>query len=306
MISIYYKTLKDKKFKETDKYKPGSWMNVENAKREDLEKVSELTGLQYLDLQDALDIYEIPRIERQEEGVLIYLRFPSDEGDELYTELLTVVITDKYLVTICPTKNQLVQKILEQNTMLATTQKTKLLIKLLLKIAQQFTLDIKNAAARVPHGRREMKKINAEDFLILSESEELLNQYLSALVPLNNVVETLSSKKYLQVYEEDRDLLQDLLIGIKQSADICTVSLKSIRGIRDSYQVIYTNNLNKIIKLLTALTIVVTIPNIITGFYGMNISLPIASNPSAFIFILWIMAISVVGILLIFFYKKWL
>lgn len=306
MISIYYKTLKDKKFKETDKYKPGSWINVELAKREDLEKVSELTGLQYLDLQDALDTYEVPRIERQEEGVLIYLRFPSDESDELYTELLTVVITDKYLVTICPTKNQLVQKILDQSTLLATTQKTKLLIKLLLKISQQFTIDIKNAAARVPHGTREIKKINADDFLVLSESEELLNQYLSALVPLNNVVETLSSKKYIPVYEEDKDLLQDLLIGIKQSADICTVSLKSIRGLRDSYQVIYTNDLNKVIKLLTALTILVTIPNIITGFYGMNISLPLASNPSASVFILWFMAISVVAVLLIFFYKKWL
>lgn len=306
MISIYYKTLKDKKFKETDKYRPGSWVNIEQAKREDLEKVSELTGLQYLDLQDALDVYEVPRIERQEEGVLIYLRFPSDENDELFTELLTVVITDKYLITICPTRNQLVHKILEQSTLLATTQKTKLLIKLLLKISQQFTVDIKNAAARVPHGTREIKRINADDFLVLSASEELLNQYLSALIPINNVVETLSNKKYIPVYEEDKDLLQDLLIGIKQSADICTVSLKSIRGLRDSYQVIYTNDLNKVIKLLTALTIIVTIPNIITGFFGMNVALPFAENASAFVFISWFVAFIMVAILLIFFYKKWL
>lgn len=306
MILIYHKTLKDKIFTETDKYNPGSWINVENAKREDLEKVSDLTGLQYLDLQDALDIYEVPRIERQEEGVLIYIRFPSGESKELFTELLTIVITTKYLVTICPTKNQSVQKILEQNTSLSTTQKTKLLIKLLLKISHQFTVDIKKATARVPHGRREIKKINADDFLILSESEELLNQYLSALIPLYNVVEALSAKKYIPVQEDDADLLQDLLIGIKQSADICTVTLKSIRGIRDSYQVIYTNNLNKIIKLLTALTIIVTIPNIITGFYGMNVKLPLADNSVTFIFLLWFMAISMVVVLLVFFYKKWI
>lgn len=307
MINIYYKTLKDKKFKRTEKVRPGCWIDIDNAKGDEIELVAELTGLKQSDLQDALDQYEIPRIERQEEGILVYLRYPySSMTDELYTLLITVIITEKYFITLTSGNNPVAVKILEQSTKIATTQKTKLFLKLLLKITQEFTQNVKTVTLKVPHGQRELKKINSEDFILLAESEETLNQYISALVPTNNVVEAIMTKKYVGVYEEDEDLLQDLLIGLKQSVDICNVSIKSIRSIRDSYQVIFTNNLNKIIKLLTALTIVVTIPNIITGFYGMNVKLPFDSNPFAYTFVLWFMLIASTSVILLFILKKWL
>jgi len=286
--------------------RPGSWINVVAATSEDLSQVSEITGLQISDLQDTMDRYELPRVERQEEGVIIYTRYPTDDNDEIATELMTIIITEKYLITISPTKNSLVDGLIEKSTSIATTQKIKLVLRLLLKVAQEFTLKTKQVRNRVPRGRRELRKIGTSDFIVLTESEEILNQYLSVLIPLNNALEAIIQKKYIIVYEEDKDILEDLIIAFKQSADLCNVSLKSIRGIRDSYQVIFTNNLNKIIKILTVLTILLTIPTMIGGLYGMNVALPFQNHPLAFAYIIWITLLACTITFLIFYYKKWL
>lgn len=306
MVSIFYKTLKDKKFKKVSSVKPGSWINVDAATIEDLEKIAAMTGLQIGDLRDTLDRYELPRVERQEEGFIIYTRYPTEENEELYTELMTIILTDKYLITISPTKNPLIERMIDQATKIATTQKIKLILKLLLKVAQEYTLKTKQVSSKVPRGRRELKRIDSKDFIVLAQSEEILNQYISALVLMNNSLETTISKKYISVHEEDKDILEDLIIGFKQSADLCDLSIKSIRGIRDSYQVIFTNNLNKIIKILTVMTILLAIPTMIGGLYGMNIMLPFQDHPMAFAYLMWITIIIWSIAFVIFYYKKWL
>ena len=306
MVSIFYKTLKDKKFKKIPTARPGSWINVDKATSEDLDKIAEMTGLQIGDIRDALDRYELPRVERQEEGLIIYTRYPTEDNDELYTELMTIILTDKYLITISPTKNPLIESMIDQATKIATTQKIKLVLKLLLKVAQDYTLKTKHVSSKVPRGRRELKRIDSKDFIVFAESEEILNQYISALVLMNNSLETIISKRYVDVREEDKDILEDVIIGFKQSADLCDLSVKTIRGIRDSYQVIFTNNLNKIIKILTVMTILLSIPTMIGGLYGMNIALPFQNHPMIFIYLVWI-TIVIWGIaFLIFYYKKWL
>lgn len=306
MLSIFYKTLKDKKFKEIEEAKPGSWINVDAATSEDITEIAKMTGLQLGDLRDTLDRYELPRVERQEEGLIIYSRYPTEESEELYTELIAIILTDKYLITISPAKNPLVHNMIEQSTALATTQKIKLMLKVLMKIAQEYTTKIKAVSHKVPRGRRELNKIDSKDFIVLAESEEILNQYISALVLMNNALETTISKKYISVYEEDKDILEDLVISFKQSADLCNLSVKSIRGIRDSYQVIYTNNLNKIIKILTVMTILLSIPTMIGGIYGMNIALPFQDNPLIFAYLIWLTLVICTIAFLIFYYKKWL
>jgi len=305
MINIYFKTIRDKKFKKVDQFRVGSWINVEDATVEDLEKIAELSDLEYFDLQDSLDNYELPRIERQDDKTLIFIRNPAEKS-ELYTQVLTIVLSKKYLITISPGKNEIISSLLEQSTQLATTQQAKLLIKVLLKIAQRFTSKIKEARGNVLRRKKTLGAIDSRDIAELSENEEILSQYISALVPMTSVIEALIARKSVHMYEEDEDLLQDLQVAIKQSADNCTVSIKSIRSLRDSYQVIFTNELNKTIKVLTTLTIFLTIPTIVASLFGMNVGLPFETNPLGFVYILGIIAIGILLALIIFVYKKWL
>lgn len=305
MIEVYFKTIKDKKYKSIKEFRAGSWISVENATVEDLEKISELTGLSTHDLQDTVDNFEVPRIERQEEGLLLYVRTP-DHSSGLYTQLLTIIITEKYIITISPYKNKIIDYMLEQKTRISTTQKSKLLLRILIRVAQEYTLQVKSLRNQVASSVKENYDADTKDFVFMAKSEEILNQYLAALIPMNNVFEAIRTGKYVNIFEEDADLVQDIVINVKQSADICAVNLRNITSIRDSYQVIFTNNLNKVIKLLTALTIILTIPTMIASLYGMNVQLPFESNPIAFVGVIILAMFFSLTSLFIFYHKKWL
>lgn len=305
MIKTYYKKIKDDTFKEKTEIKSGSWINVTYAKEEDIKRLTELTNLNYEDLVDALDELEVPRIERQKDNVLLFARVPSYSDNELYTDTFTLILTPDYLITISLKESSLTQSIIKNGIDIATTQKSKLLIAILLKIAFLFTRKIKNFRAEVLSKKRRIQKISDKDIIKMTENEEILSQYLSALIPLRNVIETILRGDYIKLYEEDNELFQDLYINIKQSVDVCTVNLKSIQNLRDSYQIIFTNYVNRELKLLTTLTIMLTIPTIVFSFYGMNVSLPFDNNPNAFLIVTGVVIFSTLFLISLFKYKKW-
>ena len=307
-MDIYYKNTKDSNFKKTKSLRDGAWINVDNAQKEDLEKIVKLTDLDYADLQDALDPYELPRIERHEGSVIIFMRNPRNKTKDefLYTQPLTIVITNKHFITISISQNKIVEAILEKGAKFATTQRARLLIHILLRIAQKFTREIKTVKNNVLSQKKHIKQIESSDIVNLIENEEILNQYTSSLSPMKSVFKTIAKGKYIYLYEYDEDSLQDMIISINQSVDLCDVSIKSIQSLRDSYQIIFTNRLNKVIKFLTAFTIIMTIPTIIASVYGMNVKLPMANNPLAFIYVLIISFVISSFFFILFAKKKWM
>lgn len=306
MIEIYFKSIRDAAFKKIQKYKPGSWIYVSKATREDLFELQDTLALELEDILDSLDKYEIPRIEQVKENIILYTRHPSEEEIGLYTATLTVILTSSYVLTICPQKSHVVENILKNNLELATTQKSKLLFNILLKITQDYTMHIKGVRYAVLELEKEMINIDNEAIIILTKNEEILNQFLTSLVPMRNLLEAILSGRFVKLYEKDHDLLQDLSIAIKQSEDLCRVNIKSIKSLRDSYQIIFTNDVNKTIKRLTAITIIFTIPTIIASVYGMNVELPFEKDPLAFVIIINIVIILSLISVLVFIKKKWL
>ena len=77
--------------------------------------------------------------------------------------------------------------------------------------------------------------------------------------------------KYIKLYEDDQDLLEDVLIEIKQSIEMSSIYLNILSGTMDAFASVISNNLNIVMKVLASVTIVISIPNIIAGFYGMNV-----------------------------------
>jgi magnesium transporter len=92
----------------------------------------------------------------------------------------------------------------------------------------------------------------------------------------------LAGRKVLSFTEDDRDILEDLQLETAQLIDESKGYLKTIVNIREAYSNIMTNNLNRQIRILTTLTIVLTVPTIIGAFFGMNVNIPLDDNPLAF------------------------
>lgn len=305
MLEIYFKTVRDLEFKRIPDFRVGSWIYVKEATLDDLAKIVEYTGLELNDIRDSLDKYELPRIEHQDENILFFVRHPGEQEVGLYTATLTMILTNNAVIAISPHRSEIVEQMIASNTSLGTTQKAKLILHILLKITQDYTNNIK----RVRHSIMEPRQgqtVDSNVIIVLMKNEEILNQYLTSLVPMRNLLETMASGRYVNLYEKDVDLLDDLMIGIKQSEDVCRVNIKSIRSLRDSYQIIFTNDVNRTIKMLTALTVIVTIPTIIASIYGMNVALPFQNKPYAFLAILGITLVSSVTAILLFLRKRWL
>lgn len=306
MISFYDQSENDTTFKKIKTSKKGCWIHIEDGTTDDLSQISNLIGIEYSDMSDSLDRYEIPRVEKIDENVLIFTRHPTDQEGGLYTTTFTIILTKDYFVTICPQKSQLVDGVISQTQKFFPLQKSQFLINILFKITQQYTMQIKKIRTKVLNQEKKLSYVDSKDITTLTLNEEILNQYLSSLAPMRNVLESITSGRYTFLYEKDQDLLEDLLNASVQSEDLCSINLRSIRSLRDSYQIIFTNQLNKTIKLLTALTIILSIPTMIASLYGMNVALPLHANPRAFlIIVVFIILISLIS-LIIFQRKKWL
>lgn len=306
MIEIYFKTVRDTSFKRIQDFRAGSWIYVHGATLEELTKVAEIAGVDVDDIRDSLDKYEMPRIEKIGDNILLFIRHPSDVEFGHYTATLTMILTNNFVIAISPTRSETVEHLLLSNISLGTTQKAKLVLHTLLKITQDYTTNVKRIHYGILENERSFRFVDTNAIGVLTKNEEILNQYLMSLVPMRNTLEAMGGGRYLSFYEEDIDLLKDLMIAIHQSEDVCSVNIKSIRSLRDSYQIIFTNKVNRTIKILTALTIIFHIPTIMASVYGMNISLPFQQSPHAFaIFFTTTLVFSVIAVLL-FRRNRWL
>jgi len=139
-----------------------------------------------------------------------------------------------------------------------------------------------------------------------AKNEEVLNQYLTSLVAMRNLLQALTSHHYIDLPEREKDVLQDTLISISQSEELCRVNVKSIRSLRDSYQIIFTNDVSKTIKRLTAITIILSIPTMVASIYGMNIPLPFQHAVHAFPIVMGCAATICLFAMFLFYKNRWL
>ena len=306
MLEIYFKTIRDTEFKQIDDFRVGSFLYIKDATADDLTKIEELSGLDAADLRDTLDKYELPRIEHIGENILLFIRHPSEVEFGLYTNTLTLILTNSFVIAISPDRSDIIEQFLMRTQNFGTTQKAKLILHILLKITQDYTNSIKRVRHTILDHEKSMKIIDNDAIMVMTKNEEILNQYLTALVPMRNTLEVVFERRYFNLYEEDLDLLEDLMIAIRQSEDVCRVNIKSIRSIRDSYQIIFTNDVNRTIKLLTSLMIIFTIPAITASLYGMNVKLPFQSYSFAFWIVIFIILCASFIAIILFRRNRWL
>ncbi|HSX11584.1 MAG TPA: magnesium transporter CorA family protein [Chlamydiales bacterium] len=306
MLEIYFKTLRDTEFSRITDFQAGSWIYAKEANLEDLTKIAEIAHLDLNDIRDSLDKYELPRIEHIEDNIFFFIRHPGTNEFGLYTETLTLILTNTFVIAISPHRSEIIENLISSNTSLGTSQKSKLILHILLKITQDYTNNIKRVRHSILGAEQPPKIVDSNAIIVLTKNEEILNQYLTSIVPMRNVLEAMASGRYMNFYEQDLDLLEDLMIAMHQSEDVCRVNIKSIRSLRDSYHIIFTNDVNRTIKLLTALTIILSIPMIVVSIYGMNIALPFQTNTYAFPLIMGITIGASLTVLALFKRNRWL
>lgn len=307
MYTNYFKEKTDERFHIVPGPTADCWIHAENASLDDIDRLSKILDVEAEDIKDSLDLMEIARIERIEKEIfVVYVRFPYMQEVGLYTAPLTIVLSKDYLVTICPATCHIIEKLLSEKSQLATKMRAKLLIHILLRIVQEYTKVIRRIRAEVINQEKDISTVTDREITELTRKEENLNQCQNSLQPLKEVIEEILSGKFTILYEKDQDLLEDLLLATEQAEEMCRLSLRIISSLRNSVQVIITNQFNKTIRLLTALTIILTFPTIISSIYGMNVMLPFDKSPYAFYFIISFITLVIIVTFYFFKRRKWL
>jgi magnesium transporter len=277
MIKYYYKNLRSKEVSELKEYRPGSWVCVESPTPEEAEQLIQKFDLDPGHLEDALDADEMPRLEKEGDLTYIFVRYAYTNDElELETAPLLFIIGPNLLITIALQNLPRLQRFLNGKIDFATTQRTKLVLQILHQIVDQYEVFINNIGRQIKLIRSRLRghDISNQDFIDFVLIEDELNEFLSSLLPTTAILRRLLLGRHIPLYAEDQDIVEDLLLNNEQSIEGCRSNVKSIVNIREAYSTITSNNLNRSMKILTAATVVIALPNVFYGMYGMNIQLP--------------------------------
>jgi len=285
MIKYYFKSLRSERVQELDSYKPGSWVYAEAPAHEEIETLVKRFNLTEGHLQDALDEDEMPRLEKEGDQSYIFVRFAYKSIDgELVTAPLLFIFSGDLVITVSQVRLPLLDSFLSGKITFATTQRSKLILLILQQIVDQYDTFITRTSKQIKLIRSRLRghEISNQDFIDFVMIEDELNEFLSSLMPTNATLRRLLLGRYMPLFAEDQDIVEDLLLNNEQSIEACNSNMQSIIHIREAYTSISSNNLNRTMKILTAATVFVALPNVVFSMYGMNIKLPLMHEPWMF------------------------
>ena len=293
MITYYFRTLKDDELKTLAEPRSGVWTHVVGASDEEIEYLTKEFALDEAILRDAQDFFEVPRLEKSGGVTYFFARYPYEQHEEdVDTAPLLIVMGESFVITIALKDVPQFQQFIDGTVAIHTTQKAKFFIQLIGAITRSYERKLVHLRRAVHRDRVQLRQIGSRQIVRFVDYEHELNDMMSAVVPMNAWLQQITTGNYMQLYNEDIELMEDLMIANSQLLDSARSVLKTLQNVRTASEAILTNNLNATIRTLTILTILLTIPTIIASLYGMNITLPLMEHPHAF----WLVVLAILTI----------
>ncbi len=260
----------------------GCWINLVHPTREEVNSVIVSQGLDAGFVSAALDPEESSRVEVEDDQVLLIVDVPVEEESDsitrdvqMYATLpMGVVVAENVVITVCLLDTSVTRDIAKGKVRgVHTAMRTRFVFQLLLRVAGRFL----NYLHRIERSFSEIERRlydslrNEELMQLLGLQKSLV--YFSASLKGNEVtMEKVLRGRIIKLYEDDRDLLEDALIEIRQAIEMSGIYSSILAGTMETYSSVVSNNMNDIMKALTVITLIMTIPNMVFGFYGMNVS----------------------------------
>ena len=185
-----------------------------------------------------------------------------------------IIVTEKHIVTVCLKETSVVRDLQDGLVKdVRTQQRTRFILNILLLVAKRYLQYLKQIDKTYNYMERQLYKSQRNKELIqLLDLEKSLVYFNTSLKANEVTLEKILRGRIITLYEEDHDLLEDVLIEVRQAIEMANIYSSIISGMMDAFASVISNNLNVTMKVLSSITILLAIPNIIFGFYGMNVS----------------------------------
>ncbi len=280
---------------EKNKIESGVWINLVAPTLEESQKIADYYGTDLVDVRAALDDEESSRVDLEDGYTLILVDIPTEEvrnKRNAYTTMpLGILLVKDAIITICAEETAVLKVFLKNRVKgFSTKKRMRFVYQLLFKTAGMYQAYLRVIDKRRSEIESRVSSRDTEDtdLIDLHELESNLVYFATSLNANKVVLERLARYERIEQYPEDRELLEDVIVENRQAIEMTNIYRNIIQGTRELISTIINNRLNNVMKFLASITLVMAIPTIISGIYGMNVNekwMPLANTPHGFLII---------------------
>lgn len=263
---------------DTKKLKTFSWVNVGNPDHEDFERLLTEYEIDEDNIFNILDPDEQPRLEIEDDYKVIIVRFPiaNREMDTTWhTEPLSIIYSDRRVITVCRKRCDLLDKIKDDEMINRET----FILNIIYYIAESYLRALKELNKKVINSKKELQeKVRKQELMQLLEVENAYTLYMASLKGNVSVMDKLDKLRGFVKDEDCQELSEDARIEFNQAIEVVTSYSKMLKSIKETFESVINIDSNTYINRLTIWNIVLMVPSVVVGYYGMNMSLPYAEH----------------------------
>lgn len=289
VIKIY--RTDDRKIGELHTFESGSWIQLTDPSLDEMTMISERFDIDIADVRAAMDADESSRVDIEDDYTLILVDIPVIEirnEQRAYTAIpLGILLLDDFLITICAEETPVLQYFINSTVREFSTKKQmKFVYQILYRTCMVYQLYLRTIDSnRTEIEERAQEDVKEEDLVMLHELESNLVYFATSLRANGAVIDRLSRYSRVRQFPEDKELLDDVKVENGQAIEMTIIYRDIMHGTRELLSNMIDIRLNNVMKYLAAITIVMAIPNIVSGFYGMNVAgewVPLYRTPYGF------------------------
>lgn len=285
MLKIFKNELDNEEVKKLKTIEDNCWINLVAPTADEIKLVVDTLGIEEDLITKVLDEEELPRIEKTDNAVLVVIDGPFMEDAHVKNKYTTypigiIICNDLHVVTVS-LKEFGILKDFEKGHVKTfyTYKKSRFLIQLLLKTAGAYLKALNLINADIHKREKVLYHSTSNKQLVeLLDIEKTLVYFITSLKANDVVLDKLVKGNTIVMYDEDIELLEDTIVENRQGIEMCTIYKEILSSITDTYATIVSNNLNVVMKFLAGITIVLSIPTMISSFLGMNVPLGAFAN----------------------------
>ncbi|GHV84050.1 magnesium transporter CorA [Spirochaetia bacterium] len=283
----------------------GCWIDAQDVTTEDLHRLEHEFGIQPELLADIMDADEQARIEHEDDYIAIIVRLPVwDNSSEIsyFTVPLGIILFKEKIITVCQRSSDAVLDIAHNKVRgLVMRNQSAFVLNILSRAAFTFLRSLKEVNKMANNIELALQKsVRNNELIKLLSLQKSLVYFTTSLKSNELILEKMHKIPFLRFREEEQDLLEDVITENIQAMEMANIYSSILTGTMDAFASVISNNLNIVMKRLAIVNIVLMIPTLLYSFYGMNVDLPLQSNPlSALFIIIFSLVASFIGVALL-------
>ncbi len=283
MIEIYRKSGKDSHIQQVNVVQKGSWIHVVDPTASDIDFLVDDLNLEHGHITDALDPFEAPRFESEDNAKYLFLRIPYEEDGAIKTMPVLLVVADDFIVTIMRQRERVFDDFFSGKIDFTTTEKEQFLLLMLIKVNVAYQNFLQGINKDIREMTERMEDVEESDVVGFLETDRVVNELLAALTGMSSMYRTILNEKHLALTKEDTDVIEDLVLSNEEMMIICAAVLRSMVHIRETYVILVAEQTHESIRSLRRTVIVLAVPILVAAVLGINARIPFQDRPLSFV-----------------------